>query len=158
MLVDVHKRSVVLELPAVVRRSEDGHQFPVPVELVPFFDDLVCAADQVYVEILQEFLNNVLAEGVADASLVFAPALDVGVGIGPEQIAKQALVGHFDGPFDADDISQILKVRAESAMHTDDLFIDNCADGHDVEHVEEVLPYLEVVASLAFIMGNVHSS
>lgn len=45
MLVYVHKRTVVLELATVVRRSEDCHQFPVPVELVAFFDDLMCATD-----------------------------------------------------------------------------------------------------------------
>lgn len=158
VLIYVHKRPVVLELSTVIRCSEDCYQFPVPVELVPFLYDLMCATDQVYVEILQEFLNNVLAEGITDASLIFAPALDVRVGIGPQQIAKQALIRDFNGPFDADDICQILKVRAESAMHTDDLLVDNGTDGHNVEHIEEVLPYLEVVASLALIMGNVHSS
>lgn len=43
-------------------------------------------------------------------------------------------------------------------MHADDFFINNGADRHDVEHIEEVLPNLEIIASLAFIMGKVHSS
>lgn len=43
-------------------------------------------------------------------------------------------------------------------MHADDLFVDDCADGHDVEHVQEVLPDLQVVAALACIRRGVHSS
>lgn len=36
-------------------------------------------------------------------------------------------------------------------MHADDFFIDDGTDGHDVEHIEEILPNLEVIASLALI-------
>lgn len=43
-------------------------------------------------------------------------------------------------------------------MHTYDLLIDNCTDGHNVEHIQEVLPYFEVVTSLALIIRKLHSS
>jgi hypothetical protein len=107
------------------------------------------AADQVDVEILGEFLYHVLAEGVTYAPLVLPPALDVRVGVGPQEIAEQALVWHFDGPLDAGDVLQTGEIGREPAVHADDLLIDDCADGHDVEDVEEVLPDLQVVPALA---------
>lgn len=47
MFIYVHKRTVVLELSTVIRSSEDGYQFSVPVELVPLLYDLMGTADKV---------------------------------------------------------------------------------------------------------------
>lgn len=88
ILIHVHEGAVVLELAAVVGSSEDSDQFPVPAELIAFLDHLMCSTDEVDAEILQEFGHYVFSEGVADSSLVFSPAFDVGVGVGPEEIAE----------------------------------------------------------------------
>lgn len=41
---------------------------------------------------LQEARNHVRTEGEADASIIFTPARDIFVGIGPKKIAKKAAV------------------------------------------------------------------
>jgi hypothetical protein len=43
-------------------------------------------------------------------------------------------------------------------VHADDLIVDDCADWHGVEDVEEVLPDLEVVPAFAWVGGDLHSS
>lgn len=45
-------------------------------------------ADQVNIEILGEFLDHILSEGVTDATLVLPPSFDFWVGIRPEQVAE----------------------------------------------------------------------
>ena len=53
---------------------------------------LVRAADEVEVVAAQELGHDVLSEGEADTAIVLAPAHDVLVGVGPQQVAEQARV------------------------------------------------------------------
>ena len=55
------------------------------------------AADEVHVVFLQEARDDVGAEGERDTTVVFAPAGDILVGIGPQQIAKETAVGDLQG-------------------------------------------------------------
>jgi hypothetical protein len=116
------------------------------------------ATDEVDVEVLREFLDHVLSEGVTDAALVLAPSFDLGIRVRPKEVAKQSLIWHFDGSFDIGDIGEVGQIRRESSMHADDLLINDGTDRHDVEDIEEVLPNLEVVASFAYFTPGVHSS
>jgi len=43
-------------------------------------------------------------------------------------------------------------------MHAHDLLVNDSTNGHAVEHVAELLPHLDVVASLALIIETVDSS
>lgn len=58
------------------------------------FTDLVRAADQVEVVFGEELGDDVVPEGVADASKVGAPAARFGVWVGPQQVAQQPFVCH----------------------------------------------------------------
>lgn len=49
-------------------------------------------ADEIHVMFLEETRDHIGPEGEGDAAIVFAPAGDVLVGVGPEKIAKQAAV------------------------------------------------------------------
>ena len=51
------------------------------------------AADEVEVVLGQELGDNVVAERVRDAPQVVAPAAYLGVGVRPQQVAEEALVG-----------------------------------------------------------------
>ena len=53
---------------------------------------LVGAADEVQVVPAQELGHHVLAEGEGHAAVVLAPAHDVLVGVGPQQVAQQTRV------------------------------------------------------------------
>lgn len=46
---------------------------------------------------LQEARDDIGAEGERDTTVVFAPAGDILVGIGPQQIAKETAVGDLQG-------------------------------------------------------------
>ena len=90
---------------------------------------------QIDVEIFGKFLDDVLTEGVADAALVLSPPFYVGIRVGPQKIAEQSLIGDLYGSFDAGDIRQIIEIGRQSAVHADDLFVDDCADRHHVENI-----------------------
>jgi hypothetical protein len=97
----------------------------------------VCPADQVDAEILQKLGHHIFSKGIADPSLVFSPTLNVWVRVRPKEG---------------------IEVWAKSAMHADDLIVDNSADRHRIKNVEEVFPDLEVVSALTLIKRVLHSS
>lgn len=84
ILVYVHEGTVVLELPAVVGRSEHCYQFAFPAEFVALLDYLVGTTNQIDVELGQEGLDYVLPEGEAHSSFVFSPTWNVRVRIWPQ--------------------------------------------------------------------------
>jgi hypothetical protein len=52
----------------------------------------MCSADEVHVVLLQEAGNNVWTESERDPTIVFTPASDVLVWVGPQQIAEETTV------------------------------------------------------------------
>lgn len=45
------------------------------------------------------------------------------------------MVGDLDGPDDLVDLFEVLELWGQAAVHTDDLLVDDGADGHHVEAV-----------------------
>lgn len=91
-LVDAHHGTRIVKLSAVVRCTKQGDELAFGKELVAIFDHLMGTTDEVHVVFLQEARNHIRTKGEADASIVFAPASDVFVGVGPKEIAKEAAV------------------------------------------------------------------
>ena len=54
----------------------------------------MCAADEVHVVLLQETRDDIRSKGEGDTTVVFAPASNILVGIGPQEIAKETAVGN----------------------------------------------------------------
>lgn len=92
-LVDAHHRTSVVELAAVVGRREKSDELALAKELVSVLDDLMRAADEIHVVLLQEARHHVRSECEGNTAVVFAPASDVLVGVGPKQIAEKTAVG-----------------------------------------------------------------
>ena len=72
----------------------------------------------------EELGDGVGAERVRDAAVVLAPALDVLVGVGPEQVAEQPRVRHVGRAGDALDLVEGLQLRGQAPVHAEDLFVD----------------------------------
>lgn len=113
-------------------------------------------ADEVKVVFVKEFADDLCAKGEADSSVVFSPAHGVLVGVRPQQVAQQPLVGHVCRPHDATDLLHALEVGAEAAVAAEDLFVDYGSHRQAVEAVGERLPQLDVVAALALIVEAVY--
>jgi len=95
------------------------------------------------------------AEGEGDAAVVVAPAGAVAVGVGPEEVAEEALVGDVDGALDVPDPGEAVEVRREAPVHAEDLVIDDGSDGEAVEAVGEELPEADAEAALALVVEAV---
>lgn len=91
-LVHAHHGARIVEFAAVVGGGEQRDQLTLGEELVSVFNHLMRTADQVHVVFLQEARHNVRAECEGHTPVVLAPACDVFVGVGPEQIAEQAAI------------------------------------------------------------------
>lgn len=82
-LINAHHGTGIIELAAVIGRTEQRDQLPLGEELVSVFDDLMGSTDEIHVMLLQESRDHIRAKGEGDATIVFAPAGDVLVRIGP---------------------------------------------------------------------------
>ena len=156
-LVDAHHGPGVVKLSAVVWRREQGDQLSAGKKLVAVFDHLVGAADKVQVVLVQKLSDDVLPKGERDAPVVFAPSVDLLVGVGPEEIAEKTGVRDIRRPDDALDLVEAGELRAETAVHAQDLFIDDRRRREAVEAVREGLPELDSEATLAFIVEPVNA-
>jgi hypothetical protein len=67
-------------------------------KLVSLLYHLMRPAYQVDILLFEEVRYYIRAKYETDSSLVFAPALQTFFWIGPEKIAEQPLVRHFNGP------------------------------------------------------------
>ena len=137
--------------------GEEGDELALCEELVAVLDDLVGAADEVHVVLLKETRDDVRAEGEGHAAVVFAPAGDVLVRVGPEQVAQEARVGDVGRAHDAPDLLHRLEVGREAAVHGEDLLVDDGRDREAVEAVGEGFPELDVVPALALVVEAVNS-
>lgn len=91
-LIYAHHGACIVKLAAVVGCTEERNELTLREELVTIFHDLVSTANEVHVVLLQEARNHVGAECERHATIVFAPASDVLVGVGPQQIAKETAI------------------------------------------------------------------
>jgi hypothetical protein len=92
-LVHAHHGARIVELATVVWRREECNELPLREELIAVLCNLVGAAYKVHVVFLQEATDDIWPKGKGHAAVVFAPAGDVLVGVGPEKIAEEAAVG-----------------------------------------------------------------
>lgn len=125
---------------AVVGSAEQRDELSFREELVAVFDDLVGATYQIEVVFVQELADDLRAEREADAPVVLAPAHLVLVGVGPEQIAEQTLVGHVGRSHYPTDLLHRLEVGAEAPVTAEDLLIDDGGHRQTVETVGERFP------------------
>jgi hypothetical protein len=86
--VHAHHGSGVVEFSTVIGSAEQCDELSFGEELITVLHNLMCSTDQVHVVFGQEPRHHVGTEGKGDASIVFAPASDVLVRIGPQQVAE----------------------------------------------------------------------
>lgn len=91
-LVHAHHGACIVKLPAVVRCAEQRDQLPLGEEFVTVLDDLVRAADEIHIVFLKESRDDVGTEGERYTAVIFAPARDVLVGVGPQEIAEKTAI------------------------------------------------------------------
>ena len=59
------------------------------------------------------------------------------------------------GPHDTPDLLHRVEVRAETAVHGEDLLVDDSGDGQAVEAVRKCLPQLDIVTPLTLVVEAV---
>lgn len=151
-LVYAHHSASIVEFTTVVRGGEQGNQLPLRKELVSVLDDLMSPANEIHIMFLQEPRNHIRAEGEGYATIVFAPAGDILVWIGPEQVAEQTTIGNISWTHDPPDLFHGVQIWGETTMHGENFLIDDRSDWEAVEAVSKSLPELDVVSSLALIV------
>lgn len=190
-LVNAHHGTRIVELSTVVRCAKQGDELTFGEELVSILDHLVGTTDEVHVMFLQEARNHVRTEGEADASIIFAPASDIFVGVRPKKIAKKTAVrdlqqvvsthvntsqgvevakrpqqesqcaleregrAYVSWSHDTADLLHGVQIGTQTAVHGEDLLVNDGCDGQAVEAVRKCLPQLDVVPALALIVETV---
>ena len=116
---------------------------------------LMGSANQIHVVFVEEFGDYFGSECEADSSIVFAPSHRVLVGVRPQQIAKETLVGDICRPHDTANLFHTLEIGTEATVTAKDLFVNNGGNGQAVETVRKRLPQFDVVEPLALVVEAV---
>jgi hypothetical protein len=93
-LVNTHHSTCIVKFTAVVGCTKQGDKLSLREEFVSIFYDLMGSTDKIHVMLLEEARYDVWTECEGDASVVFAPARDILVRVGPEEIAEETTVGN----------------------------------------------------------------
>lgn len=105
----------------------------------------------------EESPDNVRTEDERDTSLIFAPTLSVFLRVRPQEIAQQARVWDVGWPVDFADLVETHQLRGQTAVHADDLVVDESCNWQTVEALSEHLPKLDIEPSLAFVIETIDS-
>jgi len=110
-------------------------------------DELVGPCHCLKAIFLNKLIRDVLPERVACASRRDAPACAV-VGVGPEQVAHGALMGHLHHSIDVSNHIKGVQARRQTTVQAENLILDHSRQRQVVKKISEVLPYV-CVAVLA---------
>lgn len=103
-----------------------------------------------------ELLSDVLAEGVASASRIHAPASSF-IGIGPQQIAHWSLVWNFLHSFEGSDVIESFNAGRKTAVQAEELILDDSSQGKVIEELSQALPDVGVsVLAAALIVKSIN--
>ena len=140
--IDLQDGSDVAAAVAVVRGRPDRDEGVVEEELEALLDELVCAADEVDAVHVVELVDDLGAEEDAGTPRRDAPLLDALVGVGPEEVAHGAVVGHLLLAVEGADVAEGLDARREAAVHAEDPAVHKGCERHVVEELCAVAPHV----------------
>ena len=118
---------------------EDGHHVAVLRPVISLHNQLVSSCDQCEAVVVVERLRDVLSERVTGTSGGDTPTTAV-IGIGPQQIAHGAFVGHLLNPVQSANVVEGVDAGRKAAVETEDLVLDEGSERKVVEEVSKVLP------------------
>jgi len=156
-LVYGHHSSGVIEFSAIVWRTEQSDQLATLEKLVTIFDDLMRATDQVDIVFLVELAYNILTERETHATVVVSVLLDTTLRVGPEQVAKEASIRNISWSHNVLDLLEFFEFGTESAMHAENLLVDDSCNWQTVEHICEHLPESNGVSAFALVVESVNA-
>lgn len=154
-LIDAHHRTCIVKLTTVVGRREQRHKLPLGKELVAILYDLVCTTNQVHIVLSKESRHHIWSERKRYTTVVLRPPRNILVRVRPQKITQQTSVRHIRRSHHAADLLHALKIRRQTTMHRENLFINDCSNRKTVEAVCECLPQLNVESALAFVVEAV---
>ena len=111
------------------------------------------SAYQVKVVFVEELGNHLGPEGEAHSPVVLAPAHGVLVGVWPQKVTEEPLVGDICGPHDPPDLLHALQVGTQPPVTAEDFLVNDSSNWEAVETVREGFPQLNVISS--FTWGSV---
>ena len=152
ILVDGQYCTRVIKLVHVVWSREDGHQPPLCEELVTLSHHLVGSHNQVHVVLFHESFHNFLPEDVAHSPVALRPSNHLIRRIGPQEVAKHAIVWDFARPSDRLYLRHATKLGRETTMNAKDLIPNYGRKGQAIENLGERPEHFGVVLLLYLVV------
>ena len=103
----------------------------------------------------QETADDIGSKDEGNSTIAFCPACNVLVGVCPQEVTDHACVWNVCWTHQAANLIKAGNFWRQATVHAHDLFINEATHGHAIEDVAELLPHLDVVATLAFVVEAV---
>mmetsp|Transcript_54518 Transcript_54518/g.145484 ORF Transcript_54518/g.145484 Transcript_54518/m.145484 type:complete len:205 (+) Transcript_54518:49-663(+) len=156
-LINVHDRTSVVELAAVVWSTEQCDKCATGKEFVAILHNLVGSADEVQPMLPEEALHDVGAESKGDTPVVLTPPTDLLLRVGPQQIAQKSCVWDVGWLHNALDLLQTVQLWRQTTMHAENLLVNNRTHRKAVETICEGFPESNAVAALTLVVESIDS-
>ena len=100
----------------------------------------MASRDKIDIEFLGELCHHVLVEGVGDAALGLVPVLVLALfRVSPTDVAQQTLVRNVGRTRDHFEVSAVVELLRQAAMHTEDLVVDKGCHRELIKHGHKLL-------------------
>ena len=117
----------------------------------------MATADKVKIILIQKLIDFISSKSTRDASITIRPSFPLLVRIRPKQITKKTVVRNLSRPLNLSNLIQILQLRRQPSVHTQNLVVNECCHGQRVEAIGEDLPETYVESTLALVVESVDS-
>jgi len=82
------------------------------------------SANKIDIILFQEALNNSLAKRVRYTAIILAPGGLTLLGVGPKQVAKETILGHFSGSGDLLQLGNSDKFGGKTTVHAQNFIVN----------------------------------
>ena len=154
-IVHGHQSSWIVELAAVIGRTEDSDELSTGKEFIAIFDDLMGTADKIDIVLLEELLYHGFTECIAHSSIILTPTTLGLLWVWPQQVAQETILGDFSRSSDLLELGDSNKLGREPSMHTKNLVVNQACHWQAVEDILELFPDSDAVSSLTFVVEAV---
>jgi len=111
----------------------------------------VRSANQVDFVAFDEVVQGLLAEHLAHAAVGLLVLVGFEGGVAPEQVVGHFVVLGVEWALDFVDVHNVFEFGRDAPVHAQNALVDQCGNGHPVEHVVELLPQFDVLAPFALV-------
>mmetsp|Transcript_16620 Transcript_16620/g.25685 ORF Transcript_16620/g.25685 Transcript_16620/m.25685 type:complete len:419 (-) Transcript_16620:343-1599(-) len=115
------------------------------------------SSNQIQVVSTQKLVDHIFAKHIRHSAFIAIPSFDIRRWIAPQQIAEQSALWDIRRSLNMFHRLNVFELWRQSAVHTENLLLDECTNRQKIEHIAHDTPQLDTEAPLAFVVETIRA-